>query len=370
MSELDVPLPCGELREVLAPAYAPCVAFRHICTKAEWNPARGHVPRGFVGATGSLRDVQLIVLVAEPGGGFSDETYPTSASAQEYISRTVATAYGALRDRRSSFHSNLRFVLDNCWPGESLDEQLRRTWITETYLCSAEKTAGEVPPIAERTCVESYLVRQFALLPGRPIIALGGKAERRVGYRAHVISAFAVGKPGSNSPRAQPSWVAAAAEARRQLGLPIAARGLSAVIVTPQVHNRKSPPAAARVVGAHLGASEPKWYVAESLSSVIHYRDQTSSGRACEGYELRYGTLYMHKVQLTDDEVDSLRMRVEKGILRQQWTLPNVENWYFSKSGKARWPGTNVHSRCRHGSDGKWRPIPLSPEQLEQIDRS
>jgi carbonic anhydrase/acetyltransferase-like protein (isoleucine patch superfamily) len=46
------------------------------------------------------------------------------------------------------------------------------------------------------------------------------------------------------------------------------------------------------------------WYVAESLSSVIRHGAQISHGRRCEGYVLQSGTLFMHKVQLSDDEVE------------------------------------------------------------------
>ncbi len=204
---------------MLTPAYAPCVAFRGACHGAEWNPARGRIPRGFVGASRTLRDVRLIILLAEPGGGFDDESYPEAATSEEYIGLAVTTAYEALRDRRSTFHANLRFVLDQCWPDETLDEQLAHTWITETYLCSARQTAGPVPPLAQQACAETYLTRQLKLLPGHPIIALGGKATRRTGRHASVISAYAVGLPGANSPRARPSWIAAAARARQLLEL-------------------------------------------------------------------------------------------------------------------------------------------------------
>jgi len=212
-------VPCAELRAILAPAFAPCFSFAGACRVARWNPRAGQIPRGFIGATEGLTEVRLILLLAEPGGGFSDESYATTASPDAYIEAAVMTAYRALSEKRTPFHANLRYVLDQCWPGDDLDEQLRKTWITETYLCSAENSAGSVPPLAEQACADTYLARQFAILPGRPIIALGGKAQRRVGRRARVIPAFAVGLPGANQRGARPSWAAAAAVARQQLGL-------------------------------------------------------------------------------------------------------------------------------------------------------
>jgi len=110
------------------------------------------------------------------------------------------------------------------------------------------------------------------------------------------------------------------------------------------------------------------WYVAESLGSIVRHREQVSSGRRSEGYELQSGTLYMHKVQLTDDEVEALRQRFEDGVPREQMTVPGVESWYLSRNGKARWPGTSIHSRCKQGPDGKWRPVPLTAAQLAQIN--
>ncbi len=111
------------------------------------------------------------------------------------------------------------------------------------------------------------------------------------------------------------------------------------------------------------------WYVAESLDSVVRHRDQVSHGRRSEGYELMAGgTLYMHKIKLSGEEVEALRQRFEDGTPREQMTVPGVDSWYFSRNGKARWPGTSVHSRCRQGADGKWRPVPLTPAQLAQLN--
>ena len=55
------------------------------------------------------------------------------------------------------------------------------------------------------------------------------------------------------------------------------------------------------------------WYIAESLSSIVRHGTQVSHGRRSEGYELQSGTLYMHKIQLADDEVEGLRQRSENG---------------------------------------------------------
>ena len=50
---------------------------------------------------------------------------------------------------------------------------------------------------------------EFALLPGGPIIALGGKAQHRGSRRVDVISGYALDSPGLNRPATWPTWNAA-----------------------------------------------------------------------------------------------------------------------------------------------------------------
>jgi hypothetical protein len=42
--------------------------------------------------------------------------------------------------RRSGHHANVRVVLDLCWPDLDLREQMKRTSITESVLCSGPGT--------------------------------------------------------------------------------------------------------------------------------------------------------------------------------------------------------------------------------------
>jgi len=214
------PVPCPELRAVLTPAYVPCASFTGECSAyARWSPSTGHIPRGFVGALGALEEVRLILIVAEPGDPFVTETYPEQLSPDAYISLVCRTAYDALAANRTAFHRNLRYLLDRCWPGEDLDAQLRKTWITESFLCSAARETAVVPRVAEISCARRYLAAQLALLKGRPVITLGGKATQRTAPYAVAINAFAAAPPGGNRRVARPSWDAAAALARRKLGL-------------------------------------------------------------------------------------------------------------------------------------------------------
>ena len=61
-------LPAIELLDLLLPAYSPCAGFRTKCADVtKWAPESGHVPRGYLGATARLDDVDLILLVARTG---------------------------------------------------------------------------------------------------------------------------------------------------------------------------------------------------------------------------------------------------------------------------------------------------------------
>jgi hypothetical protein len=74
-------LPCPELLEVLLPAYRPCRNFAGTCegrvgsTPEGWRPEKGHVPRGFIGAFGTLDDVKLVLVVAEPADPLPGEQH-------------------------------------------------------------------------------------------------------------------------------------------------------------------------------------------------------------------------------------------------------------------------------------------------------
>ena len=195
----------------MLPAYAPCPEFERGCRGvARWQPANGHVPRGFVGAFGKLADIRLVMVVAEPGDPLDDENHD-APDPVTMIDETARYVYEAFARRATSFHANLRRLLDWCWPGEDLDTQLTRTWIVDSYLCSAPKETGPVPIGAVRACAANYLAPQLRLLSARPVIALGKKAQSRVaGFHDDVIAAWAVAPPGANRPEARASWEQAA----------------------------------------------------------------------------------------------------------------------------------------------------------------
>lgn len=216
--------PCAELRNVLQPAMAPCRHFADVCkTYCAWEPANGHIPRGFGGATGGLGEVKLVLVTAEPGNPASNEHYEPPA--ETYVERHAALVgdfleFDGLRrkGRPAPFHRNMRRILDACWPGVSLAEQLRRTWLTDAVLCSAPVSGGQVNQTVEDTCVQTYLAKQIDLLPDAFVVALGGKAERRMQRNDIRIDATAQ-HPSARSPaQRNASWEAMAAKFRQSHG--------------------------------------------------------------------------------------------------------------------------------------------------------
>jgi hypothetical protein len=105
------------------------------------------------------------------------------------------------------------------FPRDDLDALLKKTWLPDSVLCSAREEGGKVLRETEAERARRYLLPQLRLFPRAAVIALGGKARRRLeaaGYRA-VAHAFPAAPPGCNYRKARPSWEAAAAWARERI---------------------------------------------------------------------------------------------------------------------------------------------------------
>ena len=211
--------PAKELTDILLPAYSPCAGFEGTCKGiAKWDPKGGHVPRGFVGATSSLDNVEVVILFAEPGDPYGSDPYSATQSSPGLLQQTCRYTFGHYRNGTDLFHRNLRLLLNLIFPDHELEEQLTWAWLTETYLCSAPQEGGQVPAIAWRGCADRYLAQQLALFEGLPVIALGGKAQKRaMRYVPSLINARSIAPPGCNRRDALPSWEAAAAQARKMI---------------------------------------------------------------------------------------------------------------------------------------------------------
>jgi hypothetical protein len=166
-----------------------------------WDPEAGHVPRGFYGAIGHEGEVELILVVAEPGDPHPGEAHTGLSSAYEYAGKV-------LRAGQDQFHTNLKKIFDLCWPNEPIEQQLRRVWLTESVLCSAETEGANVPMRSCKACVQRYLLPQLKIFPKALVVACGGKARQRlkaVGFH-DFLAVWAVAPPGGNRPQARESW--------------------------------------------------------------------------------------------------------------------------------------------------------------------
>ena len=211
--------PHESLKAILLQAYG-C---RHFgtCPEAVYEPDKGLVPRGFLGATGSLQDVRIVFVFAEPGHPHARTSSPKSAKAEDIFADQIQQTFASFDGKKDRFHHHARWCLDQIWPGMPFEDQLRHVWMTEGRLCSIAK---EIGPFVDKICAPTHLARQLDLLPHASVIAFGGKAHRRVKLAlktrlnrspANVIKAWALSPPAANRRTlATASWSLAIAQAK------------------------------------------------------------------------------------------------------------------------------------------------------------
>lgn len=175
------------LRNILRPALPRCQYLDATCKGLAcfWDPSVGMVPRGFAGGHGELHEICLVIVTSEPGPRADGETYAGSAddmlrSAIENFERFLLHD-GLKRDGRPApYHQRLSKVLAKCWPGRSHEEVLRTTFLTNSVLCSAPSSRAPHEEHVELKCGANYLKPTLDALPHKFILALGGKALRRL----------------------------------------------------------------------------------------------------------------------------------------------------------------------------------------------
>ena len=197
-----------DIENLLISAYAPCNNLINICDTMIWNPEKGHVPRGFTGATGSSSDVLLVLVGAEPGNPHDSEKYITDGNPNLLINSKYNYTWECLENGKDLFHRNIRLILNKCFPSMSFKEQMKYTWITDSVLCSAQREGGSIQNRCASSCCKKYLLKEIELFQNAIVVALGGKADNRlkkVGYTKH-FHAFSAAPPGCNYKRAKESW--------------------------------------------------------------------------------------------------------------------------------------------------------------------
>lgn len=200
--------PVPAVQALLRAAYEPCAGFASACTSARWNPVAGHVPRGYCGAIGEPEEVCLVLVCAEPGDPHESESHVDDGSLSGRLSSVSNYAWACFAHGKDQFHRNVRDLLDLCWPTLAFEQQMRKTWITDSVLCSATKECGPVERAMERECARRYLIPQLNQFHGAVVVALGRKAEERL-RRAGITDleyAYSVAPPGCNHRPARASW--------------------------------------------------------------------------------------------------------------------------------------------------------------------
>ncbi len=208
-------LPNEQVVSIMLDAYRPCSNFG-TCREAQWNPKRGQVPRGFLGATGCPAEVELVMVFAEPGHPHRCERYDHRLDPRSLLRSAMQHTYCCYRSSTDPFHRNVRWFMSEVFPDLPFDEQLRRVWLTEGRLCSIDNEIGQT---IDRTCASRYLVRQIKQFPNATGVAFGGKAQKYLrGIKIDFIGAYALAPPGANRKRARPTWEAAIQKIRAKRG--------------------------------------------------------------------------------------------------------------------------------------------------------
>lgn len=203
-------IPCRELVDILLPIYRPCAGFSNACKTMRWSPKQGHIPRGFCGGTGKPSHIELVLIMAEPGDPHPTENYSSKVSPEEKLFAVADYAYSCYETGTDLFHRNVRAILDLFWPGMPFKEQMRKTWITESVLCSAQKEGGSIPATAWKNSRDTYLSKQIDVLSYRMAVALGSKARDRTRTIPNIVYAGAAAPPGCNFKGVKESWTEAA----------------------------------------------------------------------------------------------------------------------------------------------------------------
>ena len=203
---MHVPEPTHRLKSIMCEAYNPCHSFG-VCREARWDPAAGHLPRGFIGATGRPEDVEVVMVFAQPGHPYAGEGFDPDLTPEKLMKSALAQTYHSFKTSRDAFHGNARWFMNQLYPDLTFDEQLRHVWLTEGRLCSFDVEIGGP---RDRTCARHYLTRQIDALPNATIVAFGGKAKHYLGgLGIDFVGAYSLAPPGANHRPALPSWEAA-----------------------------------------------------------------------------------------------------------------------------------------------------------------
>lgn len=212
-------LPCQSVSQALSKLLYKCEGFAKGCSKEErekgvvWKPENGYIPRGMLGATGTIDEVQLILVLAEPGNPHEGDDYwlrenygikvSTSEDRERMFKAACEYTYKCYAKHKDTHHTNVRVILDLCFGSAiGFDTQLKHVWITESTLCSLPEnqpeSGGHMPVDISERCAILQINKQLNLFPNAMVALIGGKARTRAKYMN--LLGKTVAKTESSSP--------------------------------------------------------------------------------------------------------------------------------------------------------------------------
>jgi hypothetical protein len=154
---------------------------------ADYAPKKGHVPRGFSGATCNPDEVYLVIVSAQPSKPFTKDKKPFL---EEIYSgdpvRDVDVVLGAeyLSSSATDYHANIRTFLDDVFPQfcGDFDRQLKHVWVTQNRHCSISYGFGKIDTSVRLICSRKHLVEQVRLFPNAIVLLAGKKPQQAEGW--------------------------------------------------------------------------------------------------------------------------------------------------------------------------------------------
>jgi hypothetical protein len=205
---------------------------------ADYAPKKGHVPRGFSGATCNPDEVYLVIVSAQPSKPFTKDKKPFL---EEIYSgdpvRDVDVVLGAeyLRSSATDYHANIRTFMNDVFQNVSshFDRQLKHVWVTQSRHCSivekpGGKKSGNIGKPVRLICSRTHLVEQVKLFPNAIVLLAGSKArearEEIARLRRPISSCFSFAPLNSQKVEAKESHQQAAIECKDHVDRMIAER--------------------------------------------------------------------------------------------------------------------------------------------------
>lgn len=184
----------------------------------------GHRPRHIAGNITNPDDVQVILLLAEPGSspGEEEKHCPQSSWLDDVTCDGLGN--GGCRVRyddkaKRLYEKNPRDFIQMIWPADRYVDRMKKVIITNSFWMQGHSSGGSIPVRA----IDDFSVHLKSIISSFPnaiVVASGLKAINRA-RRANVevLEMGSLMPPGSNQALVRDTWRVTADIVRRKLGL-------------------------------------------------------------------------------------------------------------------------------------------------------